>query len=210
MEDSFERQFRAHAVYIIVDDGRCAYFKAFSELAPSPHLVSAMLTAMQVFIKEVTGSFFSEVTAGPFSFVSEKAGPFSVVLVSTKSSEALAKAKYLVLRFIRRYQSALDQWKGETLDFQNFDIDVADVFGNQEDIRIDPKIPLDSISLIKLKPNLQKVAKQLLTKEEVSVDQLAEELGESRFKVYANLNELFELGHVGRYTKDRKLIYFIR
>ncbi|MHA2251282.1 MAG: winged helix-turn-helix domain-containing protein [Candidatus Kariarchaeaceae archaeon] len=204
------KKFRVHSVYIIVEDGRCAYDKAFSELAPSPHLVSAMLTAMQVFIKEVTGSYFSEISAGPFSFISEKAGPFSVVLVSTKSEEAIEKAKYLTLRFIRRFKSSIEDWSGETIDFQDFDEDVEIVFGPQNDVRVDPKKPLDAIALIQLKHELQEIAKYLLQKEEKTVDEIAEELSLSKYVVFDQINELYDLGYIGRFEKDSNLVYFVR
>jgi hypothetical protein len=205
-----ELKFRAHAVYVIVDDGRCAYSKAFSEVAPSPHLVSAMLTAMQVFIKEVTGSVLSEVNAGPFSFISEKAGPFSVVLVSTKSNEAIEKAKYLVLRFIRKFKSSIEHWDGDEIDFESFEEDVNEVLGVQEDIRIDPRQPLDAIALIQLRNDLQPIAKYLLTKGEVTVDFVAEDLGFPKMQVYSQLNELFDFGHIGRYTSQGTIFYFAR
>lgn len=200
---------KIHAVYVIVDDGRCAYSKAYSEIAPSPHLVSAMLTAMQVFINEVLGTFFSEVTAGPFSFISEQAGPFSVVIVGKKSEGNVEKAKYLVLRFIKRYKSHIEQWNGEMMDFNEFDEDVHDIFGNIEDIRIDPKIPLDAIALIQLDEDLQSTAKLILTKGEVMIHDVMEHLDLPEFIVKLRLQKLFDMGYTGRFTSGGKFYYFI-
>ncbi|OLS26295.1 MAG: hypothetical protein HeimC2_15390 [Candidatus Heimdallarchaeota archaeon LC_2] len=201
---------RIHAVYVIVDDGRCAYFKAFSEIAPSSHLVSAMLTAMQVFVKEVVGSNFSEITAGPFSFISEQAGPFSIVVVGTKSQEASEKSKYLVLRFIRKYKTMIENWKGELIDFVDFDEDVNEVFGMTEGLRVDPKIPLDAIALLQIKESLQPIARRILARYEISIEDMAKDL-DLTFIVTANLlNELFELGYIGRFRRDDKTFYFIK
>lgn len=201
---------RIHAVYVIVDDGRCAYFKAFSEIAPSSHLVSAMLTAMQVFVKEVVGSNFSEVTAGPFSFISEKAGPFSIVVVGSKSEEASEKSKYLVLRFIRKYKSKIEGWKGELIDFEDFDEDVHEVFGMTEGVRVDPKAPLDALALLQIEERLQPVAKRILAKDQVSIEEMAKDMGLTLIVTANLLNDLFELGYIGRFRRDDQTYYFIR
>lgn len=201
---------RIHAIYVIVDDGRCAYFKAYSAIAPSAHLVSAMLTAMQVFVREVVGSNFSEVTAGPFSFISEKAGPFSIVVVGTKNPEVMQKSKYLVLRFIRKYKTKIEKWKGELIDFEDFDEDVDEVFGLIEDLRVDPKAPLDALALLTLEESLQPVAKLLLTKEEVDKNQTAIALGITEIEALNYLEKLFELGYIGRFSRKGTIFYFIR
>ena len=200
---------RIHAVYVIAEDGRTAYYRAFSNQAPTPHLVSAMLTAMQVFIKEVTGSYFTEVHAGPFSFVSEKAGPFSVVIVSEKSHKSLDRAKFLTLRFIRKYRSAIENWTGQTVEFADFDEDVEEVFGKLDDIRIDPINPLDVMTLLTIHEKYQPVVKYLLTKGEVSLDHIAIEFEDDRFILHGYLEELVKLGHVGRFIKEGNFWYFV-
>jgi hypothetical protein len=195
---------------VIVDDGRCAYFKAFSAIAPSAHLVSAMLTAMQVFVREVVGSNFSEVTAGPFSFISEKAGPFSIVVVGTKNPEVMQKSKYLVLRFIRKYKSKIEHWKGELIDFEDFDQDVDEVFGLIEDIRIDPKIPLDAIALLQIESDLQPVAKLILGKQEVEKNLTALSLNITEIDATNRLDKLFDLGYIGKFNRSGETFYFVR
>lgn len=201
---------RIHAIYVIVDDGRCAYFKAYSAIAPSAHLVSAMLTAMQVFVREVVGSNFSEVTAGPFSFISEKAGPFSIVVVGTKNPEVMQKSKYLVLRFIRKYKTKIENWKGELIDFEDFDEDVDEVFGQIEDLRIDPKAPLDAIALLTIESELQPVAKLMLAKGEVDSNLTALSLEITEIDANNRLEKLFELGYIGRFSRSGAVYYFVR
>ncbi|MFV2014420.1 MAG: hypothetical protein ACC656_03250 [Candidatus Heimdallarchaeota archaeon] len=195
---------------MIVDDGRCAYFKAFSAIAPTAHLVSAMLTAMQVFVREVVGSNFSEITAGPFSFISEKAGPFSIVVVGTKNPEVIQKSKYLVLRFIRKYKTKIENWKGELIDFEDFDEDVDEVFGLIEDLRIDPKAPLDAIALLTIESELQPVAKLMLSKAELEMNQTALSLGITEIEAKNRLDKLFDLGYIGRFSRSGEVFYFVR
>jgi len=201
--------FRPFAIYVIVEDGRCAYFKPFSDNAPPPDLVSALLTAMQGFVREVTGSHFSELTAGPFSFTSEKVGPFSVVIVSNKSEVAVEKAKYLSLRFIKRFRTHIENWKGHTIDFETFDEDVQDIIGVADSIRIDPSIPLDATSLLSLPPNLQSVSKALLTRGELTVHDAAELIGQTPIQVENQMENLLLLGHIGKYKKEGKIYYFV-
>lgn len=191
-------EFRPHGVYIIVDDGRNAYFKGFSDHAPSPDLVSAMLTAMQSFVFEVTGAYFSDLTAGPFSFTSEKVGPFAVVLASTKSEKAEEYTKYLALRFIKRFALLLENWNGETADFEAFDVDVTEIFGVLPSRRIDIKNPIDAATLMTLKQDLQSVVRYLLIKGDSSIEQIAAGINESEILVQTKINELLALGHIGK------------
>ena len=168
-----------------------------------------MLTAMQVFVKEVVGSNFSEVTAGPFSFISEQAGPFSIVVVGTKSKEASEKAKYLVLRFIRKYKTMIENWRGELINFVDFDEDVHEVFGMTEGVRVDPKNPLDALALLQIEERLQSVAKRILAKYELSIEEMAKDLDLTFIDTANLLNELFDLGYIGRFRRDDKTFYFI-
>lgn len=209
MNTDLDSKLRVHAIYVIIEDGRCAYFKEFSELAPSPHLVSAMLTAMQVFVKEVVGTNFSEVTAGPFTFISEKAGPFSVVLVSGKSKTVTEKAKYLVLRFMRKYQGIIEDWNGEMYDFHDFDQDVEEVFGMVDVLRSDPKVPLDALALIELSPELQAIAQLALRKIELTTKMTAKALDMPEFAIDHKLKRMFELGYFGRYAYKGDYVYFL-
>ena len=201
--------FRPYAIYIIIEDGRCAYFKPFSDNAPPPDLVSALLTAMQGFVKEVTGSHFTELTAGPFSFTSERVGPFSVVIVSNKSEIAIEKAKYLSLRFIKRFRMDIENWSGNTIDFETFDEDIQEIIGKVDTIRIDPSVPLDAISLLSLRPQLQSVSKALLTKGALTLPQVIELTGISPIQAENQLEELLLMGHVGKYKKEGQLYYFV-
>ncbi len=204
-----DQDIRVHAIYVIAEDGRTAFHKAYSNNAPPTHLVSAMLTAMQVFIKEVTGENFSEVTAGPFTFVSEKVGPFSVVIISSKSHKITEKAKFLTLRFIRKYKNAIENWGGETVIFADFEKDVEDIFGKVEDIRIDPKNPLDIFRILSLPEEFQPIVKYLLIKGEAPLTEISDKLNIGRYILQKKLESMVEQGNIGRYVKDQDFVYFI-
>lgn len=200
---------RVHAVYVIVEDGRCAYNRAFSEAAPAPHLVSAMLTAMQVFIREVTGNYFTNVDAGPFSFIAEKAGPFSVVIISGKSEETFEKAKYLTIRFMKRYKGTIENWKGETIEFADFDKDVDLIFGRYDEPRKDPTRPLDVFTLMNLDHKYQVLAKALIGIKEAKVERIAEKAGEGVAEAQIKLDDMVEKGYVGRFSLNNEKVYFV-
>ncbi len=202
---------RPHAVYIIAQDGRNAFSKIFSTKAPNEDLVSAMLVAMQNFVKEVTGTYFSELTAGPIQFSSEKAGPFYVVLVSTRSKLALEKVKHLGILFMRRYKTLIENWKGETIHFEDFEKDIEDVLGEfNEALRIDPKKPLDATSLIFLEKDIQPVARLILRKRELSPFDVSNALNMDINNAISKLERLFSMGHLGKYEENNETYYFVQ
>ncbi len=201
---------RPHAVYIIAEDGRNAFSKRFSTIAPDEDLVSAMIVAMQNFIKEVTGTYFSELTAGPIQFSAERAGPFYVVLVSTRSTKAIEKVKHLGILFMRRYKTLIENWKGETIDFEGFNEDIDEVIGHDpQDLRIDPRNPLDAKTLIFLEPELQDIAKYLLRKKETTIGNIASDLNLDTESVLRVVETLFERGHVGKEKIGGTTKYFV-
>jgi len=202
---------RVHSVYVIVDDGRCAFFKSYSEDAPSQDLVAAMLTAMQSFIREVTGSYFSELTAGPFSFVSEVAGPFQVVMVTSKSDKAVETVQHLGMRFMRKYKQLIENWKGETIDFEDFIIDVNEVVGiGSETLRVDPKNPLNAATLVFLPPELQNIAVGLIQIDQITAEDLAVKLKIDPAIALERCESLLELGHIGKEQNSEGTFYFAR
>lgn len=201
---------RPHAVYIIAEDGRNAFCKRFSTIAPDEDLISAMIVAMQNFIKEVTGTYFSELTAGPIQFSAQKAGPFYVVLVSTRSEKALEQVKHLGILFMRRYKTLIENWKGETIDFEGFNEDIEEVIGvDPEDLRIDPKNPLDAKTLIFLEQELQQVAKYLIRKKEATIGRLVSDLGIKTEDAIKSVETLFERGHIGKEKVEGVTKYFV-
>ena len=201
---------RPHAVYIIAEDGRNAFSKRFSTIAPDEDLISAMIVAMQNFIKEVTGTYFSELTAGPIQFSAERAGPFYVVLVSTRSEKAIEKVKHLGILFMRRYKTQIENWKGETIDFEGFNEDIDQVVGQKpQDLRVDPKHPLDAKTLIFLEPELQDVAKYMLRKKESTIGKLSIDLGIDGDTASQIIETLFERGHIGKEIIGGVTKYFV-
>jgi hypothetical protein len=202
--------FRVHAVYIIAKDGRCAYSRPFSDLAPPEDLVSAMLIAMQGFIFEVTNEYFNELTAGPFMFTLEKAGPFTVTIVSTRSDEVINSAKYLGLRFIKRFRNLIEHWNGDTEAFESFDEDVNEIFEIQTVIRKDPLKPLNAPTLILLPNHLQLVANYLLQNKEGTINQIADGIRESAGNTEKKAQELVSLGHIGQYQRGMDVVYFVK
>ncbi len=132
-----------------------------------------------------------------------------MVIVSNKSEIAIEKAKYLSLRFIKRFRMDIENWSGNTIDFETFDEDIQEIIGKVDTIRIDPSVPLDAISLLSLRPQLQSVSKALLTKGELTLPQVIELTGISPIQAENQLEELLLMGHVGKYKKEGQLYYFV-
>ena len=132
-----------------------------------------------------------------------------MVIVSEKSHKSLDRAKFLTLRFIRKYKSAIENWDGKTVEFADFDEDVDEVFGKLDDIRIDPTNHLDVMTLLTIQEKYQPIVKYLLTKGEISLGQIASEFVDDRFILHEYLEELVKLGHVGRFIRDGEFWYFV-
>ena len=96
------------------------------------------------------------------------------------------------------------------IDFADFDDDVAEIFGRIDDLRVDPKVPLDAVALIRLDSSLIDVAQYLLRGAEMSISELSEKIDQPENIVGEKLHLLFAQGYIGRYNKTGKVFYFIR
>ncbi len=202
---------RVHSVYIITNDGRAAFSEIFSDIAPPIDLVSAMFIAMQSFVQEVTGNYFSKLSAGPFLFVSERAGEFFIVMVSNQSDEALDKIKQIGVTFLKRYKSKIDNWKGDTKDFESFKANVIEILGlsEVEETRVDPKNTLTSQTLLTLPTDEARVAREMLKVRECDIEELSIMMGEKPIKLIPVIQQLLRKGIIGQENKAGKIHYFI-
>ena len=110
---------------------------------------------------------------------------------------------------MRRFGEKVEKWKGKVSDFSAYKEDVQDVLGLSEITkRIYPKDPLTAMTLLSLDPALQEIAQALIQRREASSDILGNETSKSEFIARMQLEELVELGHIGRTMSGEDYIYF--
>jgi hypothetical protein len=202
---------RIYSVFIMLDDGRYLYHQSFTSDAPSVSLSSALLTAVQSFVREVTGSFPTVLSAGGFAFHLEKIGPITIVLTCSDERKPLQSLSQLGMRFINKFGSKVENWRGNPSAFNEFKLDIQDILGEETvQKHIFPDKPLSSLSLLALEAELQETAKTLIQMGEATASQLNEVTGISEYLTKIQLEQLLNLGHVGRRESETDFIYFIR
>lgn len=203
---------RLYAVYVINDNGLCLFNQAFTAVAPPYNLITGLLTAMQNFVFEVTGSYPTDLSAGGFTFHMEKYGPLTVVLSTSNEKQPIPRLNQLGVRFLQRFGDKIEGWKGRVSEFTGFTEDVKDILGDFEiQKRVDPKNPLTALALLSLDSDLQDVAKALIQVGEASSTELSKLAGKNEYITRLHCEELVKLGHVGRIHKsDDEFVYFVR
>lgn len=200
---------KVYSCYVVMDNGACLFERSFTPM-PEASLISGMLTAMQSFIQEISGTYAKKLSAGDFVFHLEKIGKISIVLSTDSDNRPIEQMTQLRTRFMNKYGSYLDSWSGTVHQFQPFkeDVDeILDSYGLVE--RVDPKKPLNAFVLISLKPELQKIAKVLIMKKKMTAHEMAAESEFTPYQCYNYLEELVNLGHVGRTQQDDDYTYFV-
>ena len=203
---------RIFAVYVINENGLCLYNQSFTAEAPPYSLITGLLTAMQNFVLEVTGSYPTDLSAGTFTFHMEKWGPLTIVLTTSNQKVPIPTLSDLGIRFLNRFGDKVENWKGRVSEFEDFEIDVKDILGSSRiQQRVDPKTPMTSLALLSLDPDLQKVAQAIIQVGEASSHVLATETNQNEYVTRLQCEELVKMGHLGRiYSDDEEFIYFTR
>lgn len=200
------------SLYIIHEDGRCLYDANFVPNPPPSQLVTGLLTAMQNFVQEMTGSYVNHFSAAGYTFVSEPIGPISIVMALADEfllSENLPLTE-LGINFLKYFGDKLEDWTGDMSDFSSFDDILAEILKIEKvKERIEPKNPLNALTLMSLPENLQEVARYVLEKREASPHEFAKSKNFSENEAIEKFEELLSMGHIGRLVKDDTPVYFV-
>jgi hypothetical protein len=200
---------RIYSIYVMLNDGRCIFDQSFTPEAPPKNLITGMLTALQSFVREVTGTYPTHLVAGDFSFHFEKRGPLTVVLTTSYKPETLDELNQISLRFLKKYGNKIETWKGDVASFEDFSDDIEDILGPQSSqTRIDPVEPLNPFLLLEIPAELQDIAKGLIQEREASSEAMTHYTGLSEFLTRLKLEKLVKMGHIGRYNREDEYIYF--
>jgi hypothetical protein len=195
----------------MLDDGRYLYHQSFTPQGPPISLMTGLLTAMQSFVREVTGSYPTVLSAGGFAFHLEKIGPLTIVLTCSDERKPLQNLSRLGMRFINKFGEKVEDWRGNPSEFTNFKNDIEDILG-PETVRkhVLPTNPLNSLVLLSLESEFQDVAKAIIQHGEATPIDLVEITSLSEYDIKLKLEQLVSLGHVGRIDKNEEFVYFIQ
>ncbi len=202
---------RIYSVFVMLDDGRYLYHQSFTADAPPISLMSGLLTAMQSFVMEVTGSYPTILSGGGFAFHLEKIGPLTFVLTCSEERKPLRSLSNIGMRFINKFGSKVENWIGNPDAFINFKKDIEDILGKETvQTHIYPTKPLNSLVLLSLSPEMQEISKALIEKRESTPSDLAKSIDVSVYDIKIQLEQLLSMGHVGRTERETDFLYFIR
>jgi hypothetical protein len=180
----------------------------FAPMPPSA-LITAMLSAMQAFILEVSGNTAKKLSAGSFVFHIEIIGKVALVL-ATSSENRPEELKELRSSFLHKYGSNLASFKGEVDVFYPFEDDVNQILGLEyKEEKVLPSKQLNSFALLQIKSDLQQVAREIVMKKEIKIKELAGILDQTQLITRMQLEELFDLGFIGKYLDGKEFVYFL-
>ncbi len=195
--------------YIINEDGRCIYDFNFVPDPPPSQLITGLLTAMQNFVQEMTGGYVNHFSAGGYTFVIQPTGPLMVVVAlgdEFSIGENIPLTEIGIM-FLKQFGERIEKWKGDMDEFAEFETTLRSMLRMEEVThKIEPTNPLNAMTLIQLPEELQRYAKVILEKRNLSVEEMKREI--ENFDP-AKAEELVQKGHIGKLIKDHHIVYFI-
>ncbi|OLS22360.1 MAG: hypothetical protein HeimC2_29960 [Candidatus Heimdallarchaeota archaeon LC_2] len=201
-------EYKTFAFYIYVRGGTCLFSIDFSPM-PQSALITAMLSAMQAFINEISGDQAKKLSTGGFVFHMESMKEISLV-IATSSETRPSELTELRTVFLHKFGSKITSFTGDTSLFLDFDEDVLRILKmNTVDERIEPKNKLNAYSLLQIRPELQAIAKEAVLKKQTRVSELSKILDRSHLIVQMQLEELFDMGVLGKYSDKGEIVYFL-
>lgn len=200
--------YKKYAFYIYVRGGTCLFSIEFSPM-PQSALITAMLSAMQAFINEISGDQAKKLSTGGFVFHMESMQEISLV-IATSSETRPSELSELRTVFLHKFGSQISKFSGDTSLFLDFEEDVLRILKYDKfDDKIEPKNKLTAYSLLQIRPELQAIAREAVLKKQTRVVELSKILDRSHLIVQMQLEELFDLGFLGKYHDIGEIVYFL-
>jgi len=193
----------------MMNDGTCLFDTSFYPM-PESALITAMISAMQAFIKEVSGSHAKKLSTGGFVFHLDRVGKIVFILATDDDERPESEIYQLRTRFLHKFGGNLHSFSGMTDEYLPFEEDVYDIFNIQvQEHRVEPSQQLNSFALIQIPSHLQEVARTIVMKKEISTIDLYKELDDTPFQINNKVEELVEMGYIGRYFDGNQKVYFV-
>lgn len=199
---------KVYAVYVAMPTGECLFAIDFAPM-PESALITAMLSAIQSFILEISGTPAKKFSTRGFVFHIENLKKIYIA-VATDSEKPPIELRELRTVFLRKFATQIENFRGDTSEFAHFEDDVKKIFNFAElTKRTPPKKKLTAYSLLQIPPDLQAVARELALNKETKIYPLSRKLKQSGLLTKMQLEELFDLGLVGKTIENRDFVYFL-
>ncbi len=207
-----------YAVYVISSDGRTIVSKQFqsTETMPNEILLGGLIVALQGVASEMTDgqSDMKGIDIEGLSYHIRSFGFYRIVIVTAVPTPPEDMIQTLGLRFMRQFGEKMIDDSLDVSIFDPFKEVIREVIESSPDASIDirgsinPSKKLSTSEIFSLPHHLHSTALALLTIQEGTLEDVANEVEKPKEVIKTHLNELQTLGFVGmRHLEDRKLFF---
>lgn len=205
-----------YAVYVLTEEGKTILSENFqsTEDIPNEVLLGGLFTALQQITSEMTQkqAVMKSVEIEGLSYHIRSFGLVRIVLVTNVPKTPEEIMQTLGLRFINEYGDVLTQEKFNLNTFNPFKSTIQEIMkrlvGYDESKSIKPSKRLNTGEIFGLSHHLQATALALVTLEEGTIKEIAQESGEKAKVIKKNIATLKEKGFIGTKKEKKKTIYF--
>lgn len=200
------------AIYILIEGGVCIYNRAYDTALADPLLMSSFISAVSQFSREAMGDDLKGIeSGGRFVFVADHDQISTIVIADDPDEIDASLIDYISMNFLNKYSTELQGDTGNPDIFSDFD-GVLDRIVPPEllkDTRVEPRDPLDGLSLMEIPPDLKSAAMLLIRERTLTVRNAARELRVNESAAMQRLDAIVALGKAGRREGRAGTIYFV-
>jgi hypothetical protein len=199
-------------VYILVEGGVCIYSRVYDTANVDPFLISSFISAVASFSQEAIGNELRGIESeGKFIFVTDHNQIVTAIIADDPNEISPQISETIALKFLSEYATHIQSGIDDSDMFRDFDSVLDRIIPPHLALggRVEPQGPLDALEIIKIPPHLRNMALLILREREITVRQAAHELSLEEDVVTQTIEELVELGKVGRRDTMKGLIYFL-
>lgn len=200
------------AVYILIEGGVCIYSRVYDTANVDPFLISSFISAVASFSQEAIGNELRGIESeGKFIFVTDHNQIVTAIIADDPNEISPQISETIALKFLSEYATHIQSGIDDADTFRDFDSVLDRIIPPHLALggRIEPQEPLDALEIIKIPPHLRDIALLILREKEITVHQAVRELSLKEEIATSWMEELVELGKVGRRDSERDQVYFI-
>ncbi|RDE17425.1 MAG: hypothetical protein C4K49_02895 [Candidatus Thorarchaeota archaeon] len=200
------------AVYILIEGGICIYSRVYDTALADSMLMSSFVSAITTFSREAMGDELRGIeSGGHFLFVTDHDKISTVIVADTPGEVSSSVMDYIGVSFLSMFSVHLQHQMSDTSVYRSFD-EVIDRIVPQKAIaesRVDPREPLDALSIVEVPRSVRDAALVLLRRQSLQAQQAARELSIDINEAVEKLERLVKLGKAGRKETIEGVVYFI-
>ncbi|MFW9916958.1 MAG: hypothetical protein ACFFGZ_15230 [Candidatus Thorarchaeota archaeon] len=206
-----------YSVYITTDDGRTVLTEHFqsTKALPDELLMGAFFSSLQIMAAEMTHkrSLIKSIQIEGFAYHIRSFGFFSIIIATDSSEPPEDLIQTLGLRFMNDFGETLVGRWSLLSTFVPFKKILHEVIRNEtttldDSQSIEPAKKLDSAEIFSLPHHLQATALALVSLQEGTIEEIAQESEADPIVTEENLISLKEMGLIGRKTHNGETTFF--